>query len=81
MANSGEAVMVQSEKFFSRLRRVFLPPRQVLKMDMAVIDLQNRELLDRVEALKQATIDGEEKWFLCLTKDQKVCYGRENDEK
>jgi hypothetical protein len=65
-----EYVMVKIN-LFRRLKKALSTPEQFAPR-LEELQLTNKDLLNRVEKLR-ATVDGEEGWFLCLTKNGKTC--------
>ena len=69
-------------KFIDRLFHAIRDPGIPHPASTDELDEINKDLLDRVKKLQeQATIDQEEGWFLCLTKNKEVCEESEDDVK
>jgi len=69
-------------KFIDRLIHAIRDPGTGHPVSMDELDDINKELLNRAKKLQeQATVDQEDGWFLCLTKNKDVCEELEDDVK
>ena len=57
------------ESWSRKVIRLLLPPKP---LKIVISEADGNNIQDRVQKLR-ATLDGEEQWFLCLTKDKNMC--------
>jgi hypothetical protein len=63
-----------------RFKKALKKPNKLEAFDVVDLELSNLQMLDRVQRLQErATIDKEDGWFLCYTKDPKACASDEDE--
>lgn len=58
------------ESWLRKAIRLLTPPKPI-KIEISEAD-KGKDIQERVQRLK-ATLNGEEQWFLCLTKNRTTC--------
>jgi len=58
------------ERWYHKVISLLTPPKPI-KIEIRDAE-KGSDIQDRVQRLR-ATLDGEEQWFLCLTKDKDAC--------